>query len=579
MSQRLTDLVFAAAIFVGSLVILLVTTDVGITRDEGFYFRAASEYVEWFKQLWRNLLDGELATSFTRENIDEHWSYNPEHPALMKALFGLSHLLFHDTLGVLSPSTAWRLPSMISASFLLCGVYLFTRQLAGRLAGLVAVVALFFQPRFFFHAHLACFDVPIAALWFWVAYAYWRSWDSNRWALATGLLFGVALSVKLNAFFLPIVLVVHWVMTRWRQLRIDLRSEIPRLNLPPIPKAFWSMLLLGPLVFYALWPRIWFDTFERVRWYMAFHLEHEHYYVQFFGQNLQVPPFPVSYPWVMTLVTVPAVILLAFAIGAAARFYHSGQWKRLKDAIHSLRNRRWPDVDESADSRGTGVLIALNVVVPIAIIAMPDTPIFGGTKHWMPAMPFVAMLAGMGVVYVAFGLRGWVELFAGKLARWIHPAIVAGLVACVLVPASFGTAYNHPHGTSYYNELIGSYRGAADNRMFRQFWGHSSRHGLDWLNEHADDRDRIWIHNTMRIAWSTYQREGLVRDDLRPSGQTGSDYGLYHQQKAFMYVLLPLWEEYHTMAPAYVVDIDGVPLLSIYARPGPEELKYPEVWR
>ena len=30
-------------------------------------------------------------------------------------------------------------------------------------------------------------------------------------------------------------------------------------------------------------------------------------------------------------------------------------------------------------------MVILNLVVPILIIALPNTPIFGGTKHWMPA--------------------------------------------------------------------------------------------------------------------------------------------------------------------------------------------------
>ena len=578
-AERAKDRAIAGLIFLGSLALLLSTTNIGFTRDEGFYFHAAGLYIGWFEDLWANLWAGDLATSFSQGNIDHHWAYNPEHPVLMKAAFALSHKIFHDLLGVMSPSTAWRFPAMITSAALLSGVYLFARDLAGRAAGLVAVGALFFQPRFFFHAHMACFDVPITAFWFWVVYAYWRSYDSKRWALATGLLFGLALSVKLNAFFLPIVLVAHWAATRWREFRFDRGSGEPALGLAPIPRAFWAMLVAGPLLFYALWPRHWFDTFERVRWYMNFHLQHEHYMVYYFGENLQVPPFPVSFPWVMTLVTVPVTILVAFAIGAVAYYQRSGQHQRWPVILKSLRKRQWPSPDRSADHRGTGLLLAINILFPIALISMPETPIFGGTKHWMPAMPFVAILAGFGVVATARGLQPFIEERAGALARFVMPAATVLLAAAVVGPAVYATAHNHPHGTSYYNELIGSHRGAADRKMFRQYWGHASRHALPWLNEHAAEGDRVWVHNTIRMAWAAYRTEELVRPDLRSTSMRASNFALYHQQKAFVFLQLPLWEEYGTMAPRHLVEIDGVPLLSVYQRVEQDELKYPEVWR
>ena len=578
-STRLTDTAAAVLIFVGSLVVLLATTDIGFTRDEGFYFRAASLYVGWFQELWLNFQAGDLAASFTQENIDEHWSYNPEHPVLMKTGFALSHLFFHDFLGVMSPSTAWRFPAMATAAALLSGVYLFARQLAGRLAGAVAVAALLLQPRFFFHAHLACFDVPITAFWFWVCYAYWRSFESKRWGLATGILFGLALSVKLNAFFLPIVLVGHWLLVRWREFDIEFRLEKPTITIPPIPVAFWSMLLFGPLLFYALWPRHWFDTFERVRWYMEFHLQHEHYMVYYFGENLQVPPFPVSYPVVMTLVTVPLVILVAAGFGAASYFRQSNQWERYKEIWTCFKERRWPQPRPDQDLRGTGLLIAINVIFPIALIASPDTPIFGGTKHWMPAMPFVAILAGIGVVALVRGLRPLAEKLPGGLSGAATSAAAVILAGCVAVPALVATATNHPHGTSYYNELVGSERGAADRQLMRQYWGHSSRHALPWLNEQAPENARIYPHNTIAMAWDAYQQEQLARPDLRSSSMGASDYALYHHQKAFVFQRLPLWDNYDTRAPAYVVEHEGVPLLSVYAREDADALKYPDVWR
>ena len=56
--------------------------------------------------------------------------------------------------------------------------------------------------------------------------------------------------------------------------------------------------------------------------------------------------------------------------------------------------------------------------VPIAIIAHPKVPHFGGTKHWHPAYTFLVLFAGSGVVLVATHLgRALAEWTANRRAR------------------------------------------------------------------------------------------------------------------------------------------------------------------
>lgn len=529
------DVAIALAVAGLTLVILVSTMQMGFTRDESFYFHAAYQYIGWFEELWANVQQGQIGQSFTRENVDQHWSYNPEHPVLMKTLFALSHALFHEKLGWLSASSAMRLPGAMSASLLMSIVYLWARQLFGRKYGLLAVALLLTQPRFFFHAHLTCFDVPVIFVWTAVVYAYWRSLDSRGWGVACGLFFGLALSTKLNAFFLPVVLVGHWVLANARDFGVE-RGPF-RLRIPGVPHAFVWMAILGPILFYALWPRHWFETTARVQWYLEFHLKHVHYFVYYFGQNIQQPPFPISYPFVMTLVTVPVSILAAFFAGALGWIHNA--WKFRVEV-------------------STGLLMAINVIFPMALIAMPETPIFGGVKHWMTAAPFLAIVAAGGV---AWALHGWNE-------GWQKSLIAVALSVIVVAPAANATRHIHPFGTSYYNELVGGVRGAADLEMMRQFWGYASRQGLEWLDDHAPQNARVWTHNTTGYAWSMYRRDELVRSDLRPSSVGASDYALYHHQKAFVFRLIEVYTDYGTRAPVHVVDIDGVPVLSIYERPG-----------
>jgi 4-amino-4-deoxy-L-arabinose transferase-like glycosyltransferase len=549
------DLGIGAGLFVVALGLLLATMDIGFTRDESFYFHAARDYWGWFAELGQNWDAGGWAwlKSFKRESVDRHWGYNPEHPALMKTLFALSWALFYKKLGWLAESTAIRLPTAVMSAWLVSMVYLFTRQLGGRVAGVIAAAALLLQPHYFFHSHMACFDVPVVALWFAVVYAYWRGFASRGWAVATGALWGLCLTAKLNAFFLPIVLVGHWLLSQRRAVGVERGPEGPTLRLPPLPWAFVAMALLGPLIFYLHWPRIWFDTFERVRWYMNFHLTHVHYFVQFRGQSLYAPPFPVTLPSFLTLVTVPPTILLAGVFGVWSWWSERGMLER----VSGLFGKRFGS-GATYDERGTGMLLLVNFVFPILLISMPSTPVFGGTKHWMPAMPFLAMMSGLGVVWAARRLR---------LPQVVAERGVAALLGLALMlPAGLACARHYQYGISYYNELIGGIRGAADAGMARQFWGYASRGALPWLNANAPERAKIWTHDTTGWAFDDYKREGLVRQDLIPWGMGGSDLGMLDEDKAFYFERYDLWEQYGTRAPIYVLTHEGVPLVSVYRR-------------
>ena len=62
--------------------LLATVRSVGVPRDEGVYFRAATDYVGW----WRMLLE-RGHDALQQSAIDAGWSVNHEHPVLMKTLF------------------------------------------------------------------------------------------------------------------------------------------------------------------------------------------------------------------------------------------------------------------------------------------------------------------------------------------------------------------------------------------------------------------------------------------------------------------------------------------------------------
>ena len=605
--QRWIDQLVALLLGLATLVVLVKTDGMGFTRDEGFYFRAALSYIGWFDDLDTHREEERVEDSWTRENIEEYWKDNPEHPVLMKSAFALSYRTFARERDWLPAATAMRLPTMVSTAVLIWAMYLFMCAAFTRTAGLFACVAYLSMPRVFFHAHLACFDAAMVTMWFLVLTAYWKSLNSRTWAYITGVVFGLTLITKLNAFFLPPLIFLHWMWTGWADWRVD-RSDrgVAMLQLPKVPLAFTTMAALGPLIMHWGWPLHWYDTFKQVAWYIERHLSHEHYAVYYFGDLLIEPPFALSFPFVMSWYTIPLVTMVAFALGLIAlgtstplrcRLTFVAQrlravlggaaWVSLlarlraprdaerRDAI-AHRLREWtrpggarPERAYTRDPRGTLGLMALGMLLPFIIIARPDTPIFGGTKHWMTGMPYFACFAGIGFAWMMHGALAGAAKWLKALHRpLVRNTLVLAALPLVLWPSIRATAHSHPYGTSYYNELMGGYVGAADRKMHRQFWGYTSRHAADWINAHAPKNASIHIHNMFPNAFDMYKRDGIFRKDLRPSGSVrGAHYVLYHHQNVKRPFLFGMWHDYKTTSPAFVVSIDGVPLLSVYENP------------
>ena len=166
------DALIALGLGLSYLSLLLGTVEnLGYMRDEGFYFQAARVLESWL-----DLLSEHGTKAFEQGSVDRYFAVNHEHPLLMKLLFALSHRYLHERFALFAEAgTAYRFPGMLMAVLAVVVVYLWGREIRGRVAGVVSALLLALMPRVFFHAHLACFDVPVAAMWLTTAYVFFRS--------------------------------------------------------------------------------------------------------------------------------------------------------------------------------------------------------------------------------------------------------------------------------------------------------------------------------------------------------------------------------------------------------------------
>jgi hypothetical protein len=486
-AQARRFVIAALGLSLAYLIVLACTAPaMGYTRDEGYYFKAAEQYGAW----WDTLFSGRFFDAFGAQEIQLRFGYNTEHPALVKLIQGFTFRIFHKWLDWMGPAQGFRMAGFLFAAISLLATFLLGRELVSAKAGLLAATLMAVMPRYFYDAHLACFDVPITAMWTLTLWAFWRGLLADRGsvlrrALAAGLIFGLALATKLNALFLPPLLVLAWIH-RGGFIRGFGTQPAPSggvdVKLPPIPWVLIAMAVLGPLVFVISWPWLWHDTSSRIGAYVGFHMNHEHYPILFFQKMLVKPPFPASFAWTMSALTVPLPMLVLGLLGLAHAIYRAVVVRSTED-----------------------FLLAGACVLPLVLISLPGTPIFGGVKHWYNALPELAILAARSTLVGAEAVsERW-----RSLSRYAVPA----LSAMASLPGLLGTIASHPNGIGFYNELAGGFRGGAELGMQRSFWGGINRPLMPEVAK-LPQGTRIFFDHMNWDAMVMYQREGTLPQGL-----------------------------------------------------------------
>ncbi len=597
---RFADHALGLALATVYVVVVLATAwDLGFMRDEGMYFDASKSYAGWFEKLL-SADKAVRATAFEQPVIDAHWAANGEHPSLVKSGFALSWIYFWKTwpeglielfkrspittplawavIGVakLAPklfteeSASFRFPGMVAGGLILYVTYLFAAEVAGRAAGLVAALLQAALPRPFFDAHLAGFDAAAALAWVAVAYTYWRGLRSMGWAMAAGVVWGLALLTKHNSWFLPVVFVAHYAWLAFDVLRARPGAHPTlqgRARALPIPWPFLFMGMFGPAIFVYGWPRLWFDTWARIDWYFTFHAKHDYYNIEYLHRTYFQPPFPVSMPYLLVLATVPLATLAAMLVGVGSK------WRAILAPVLPA------SLAKIDDDRRTAFFWFFNMNLPVAIIAHPKVPHFGGTKHWHPAYPFLCMFAGVGVVLVATKLVEALReaLREGREARAASArrgpvatyASIGLLAMIVLAPAAVETKRSHPHGLTHYTPVVGGPSGGADLGLNRGFWGYETGAIVEWLNTHLPKGGRVYPNDTFHSSWEQLRRDGRLRNDIEAewSSVANCDVAVIEHEQHMDEVEHQIWVAFGTVTPAYVVTLEGAPALTVYVNP------------
>jgi len=433
------DLLLALGFSLLGLILVLSTyRGFGFSWDEAYYMGPAKQTRAWLGLMlhnWPKPIHAAEINWFFGSNADLGESVNiPELPMLPKLLMAVG-LYLGDWLGIHTPYISMRIPIACCYALTLFFLYLLGHRFYGRGGAVLATLCYLTLPRLFGHAHIAATETILICFSMMFTYAFIRGLDHWKWSIISGILFGLCLATKFNALFLPITLVL------WAQLfhRHKYSNNI------------FCLLFISPVVMVLVWPYLWPDPAARFVSYLSFFLQHSFIPTVYFGVKYPYPPqaptvfVPLSYPFVITALTTP-LLTLALAILEIVRI--------------AIKPRR----------HAGGVLFLIGALFPLLVSALPSSPKYDGERLFVPAFPFLALLAG----------TGGAELIA-MLAQWqrngralIHPRhALEALAIAIFGIGIISISQIHPHELTYWNALIGGLRGANAKGMETTYWGES----------------------------------------------------------------------------------------------------------
>ena len=465
------QLVIAVLIFLAVTTAVAVTArDSGLTWDEGIYFGSGVRYLEWFQNL--------SGDSFGEQAIGQTW-FQPDHPPLAKVWIAFSFALFQDAFG---PIAGVRVGAGILFGLAAAAIFLYLSGRGRAREGIIAALIFVLMPRVFAHGHFANIEMLTLLLWMLTIVAFEKGIERKGWSVACGVLFGLALLTKINGAFLPIVLVPWGILFHGRKA---IRNII-------------FMAVLGPVIFFGLWPVMWHHPILATKGYLANKLTRTVVETYYLGTTYAGTHPPFHYPLVMLLATTPLPILVATAWGV---------WR----AVQRLRAKGRAAAHEA--------LLLWCFAFPILLLSVPGVPKYDGIRLMLPAYPFLAVLAASGVVAVWESMRSHFQQKPRRAAVGFAIIACAWLLAPVLM--------FHPFQLCYYGELVGGPWGAHKLGFETTYWHETfEREALEYLNRNVPLHGSVALVGVEYRVWRIYQDLPVpeVRPDLRHTDFSSSEW-------------------------------------------------------
>ena len=389
-----------------ALTVAALSPKPGVTWDEPTYVAQGVQYVGWVRRFLTGHADAD----------DPVWrAARPDHPPLGKLAYGLAAVSPPASISALSAARV--VAALLFALLVWLTTYAAHRAFGERVAWLAGGGVLL-TPQVLAHAQFAALDLPVTVTWVAAAAVSLAGPTNWRGAISIGFLWALALLTKVNGVFLAGPL-FGWGL---KQRRMRWR-EVP------------ALAATAAVTFWIGWPWLWNDVLPRVsayvldkqvRWTVpTFYLGHVY--------NEAYPPW--HYPLVLTAATLPLAVFAGVLVGGFV-----------------LARERPP----------AAAWVALHIAFTLGLACLPGVPRYDGTRLFLPAFPFLAIIAAVGLERLLLRIASVPALGTPVAALTLMLAVSS---------AVYGIARSGPCLLSAFSPLVGGLAGAKRLGLETTFWG------------------------------------------------------------------------------------------------------------
>jgi hypothetical protein len=368
------------------------------------------------------------------------------------------------------------------------------------------------------------FGLVIIAVWGWYEKpVLWR-------AILSGALWGLALGVKANALFIPVILIAS--LLPWTTRRQPWGELLGR-----ICKTWWQipvMGIIGGIVYFVTWPYLFLHPLNNLMAYWK--------YIFSQGGRTGILAFSID-PLRQVITTMPEVMLVGLLVGLV---------------LLTIRIFR--------EQKPIYRVLLVWFIFPILRVSLPGAVNFDGIRHFLEFAPAAALICAFGMDQVV----GW--LARRKIAPFTVQTVVVGLVAVnfALICAGY-----YPYLHIYYNSLTGGLAGARATWLGGEasdYWGSSYRQGMEWLRANAGQDAQVYA---MPADWiAQLSAPVFLRPDIQVHAEKDlPDFSVLDQSEKPVYLMYNLRKgpESDEIAycqarkiPVYQIVVDDVIILQIF---------------
>jgi hypothetical protein len=356
----------------------------------------------------------------------------------------------------------------------LIAVWRTARRVGGPPAGLLALVLLATCPPYVGHVFMNAKDGPFAVAMAILLLGLVRTFEAYpRPSLAsrvlTGIGFGLAVGLRVIGAFGVIAafgaLALLFAMEARAQGLRPAASRLGRFMLSMLPAVLLAFAAMA-----IVWPWSVADPLNLFRAAKYFsHFFEKPWHELFGGALVLVTEMPRSYLPTLLVLKLPEIFVALAAgglLGALIAAFHRGLTPQRRAALF---------------------VVMLAALLPIAVTVLTRPALYNGIRHFVFALPPLAVLAGLAAAWLFEQQRHF------SFAPVVASAIV---VAGIALPAS-DMVRLHPYEYTYFNRLAGGVRAARDRYML-DYWALSFKQASQALAQELARRhetrppDRRW---------------------------------------------------------------------------------------